>query len=107
MDDFRANKKSARACRGELSSSSMMDTKASAMAWSDTARPLSRALLSSRMAALQEDAYSQLLQVDYFSFEPRSFDFKFPLSRNCDTNLKCSVVATCRIRMGNRTRTEL
>lgn len=53
MEAFRASKKSARACRGELSSSSMVDTRASAMAWSDTARPRRRDLLSRRMVDLQ------------------------------------------------------
>lgn len=55
MEAFRANKKSAKAWRGELSSSSMVDTRDSAIAWSDTARPRSRDLLSSRMVDLQED----------------------------------------------------
>ena len=52
MEAFLANKKSASAWRGELSSNSMVDTSASAIAWSDTARPRSRDLLSSRMVAL-------------------------------------------------------
>jgi len=62
MEAFRASRKSARAWRGELPSSSMVDTRASAMAWSDTARPRSRALLSSRMVDLQEDRRSLSFQ---------------------------------------------
>ncbi len=55
MEAFRASRKSARAWRGELSSNSMVDTSASAMAWSDTARPRSRDLLSRRIVDLQDD----------------------------------------------------
>lgn len=55
MEALRANKKSARAWRGELSSSSMVDTRDSAMAWSETARPCSRDLLSRRMVDLHGD----------------------------------------------------
>ncbi len=55
IEALRASKKSARAWRGELSSSSMVDTRASVMAWSDTARPRSKDLLSRRMVDLQED----------------------------------------------------
>jgi len=55
MEAFRASRKSARAWRGELPSSSMVATRASAMARSDTARPRSRDLLSRRMVDLQGD----------------------------------------------------
>lgn len=99
MEAFRANRKSARACRGELSSSSMVDTKASAMAWSDTARPLSRDLLSSRMVDLKHHPKTSLRthllhhSVSSEHSDPRTHRY-----------LKCPVVATCRTRMGKRAR---
>lgn len=62
MEAFLANRKSARAWRGELSSSSMVEIRASAIAWSDTARPRSRDLLSRRMVDLEGDGVERRSQ---------------------------------------------
>lgn len=55
MANFLASRKSARAWRGELSSSSMMAHRASATAWSEPVLQRSRALLSCRMVDLPEN----------------------------------------------------
>lgn len=96
MEAFRASKKSASAWRGELSSNSMVETKASAMAWSDTARPRSRERLSNRIVDLRDDRPQ---------FSPDQIRSLF-----CSSGwqyLKCPVVATWRTRIGKRARTGL
>lgn len=58
MDAFLASRKSASAWRGELSSRSIVEARASAMAWSDTALPRSTHLLSDRIVDLHMNRVS-------------------------------------------------